>query len=85
MDLNRIFKRFEIGRLCHEALAVVPEGLDTRELALAVIRARGVDEADAVLPEPSHSASCRLCRCRKSGGASAARGRGKGSVFGGRG
>lgn len=49
MDLTRIFKRFEIGRLCHEALAAAPEGLDTRELALAVIRAKGMDEGDAVL------------------------------------
>ncbi|HEY8161635.1 MAG TPA: hypothetical protein VIF34_05125 [Methylocystis sp.] len=49
MDLNRIFKRFEIGRLCHEALAAAPEGLDTRELARAVIRAKGMDEGDAVL------------------------------------
>lgn len=49
MDLNRIFKRFEIGRLCHEALAAAPEGLDTRELALFVIRAKSFDENDAVL------------------------------------
>lgn len=49
MDLSRLFKRFEIGRLCHDALAAAPDGLDTRELALAVIRAKGMDEGDAVL------------------------------------
>jgi hypothetical protein len=35
--------------LCKDALAEAPEGLDTRELALAVIRANGMDESDLVL------------------------------------
>ncbi|MGA3302585.1 MAG: hypothetical protein ABSC72_04770 [Methylovirgula sp.] len=48
-DTYRLFKRSEIGRLCKDALATAPEGLDTRELARAVIRAKGLDESDAVL------------------------------------
>jgi hypothetical protein len=49
MDLTRLFKRGEVHRICQEALAGAPEGLDTRELALAVIRAKSMDEGDAVL------------------------------------
>lgn len=48
MDTLRLFKRREIGTLCKEALA--KEGpLDTRELALRVIRSKGMDEGDSVL------------------------------------
>lgn len=49
MDLTRLFKRGEVWRICQEALAGAPDGLDTRELALAVILAKGMDEGDAVL------------------------------------
>ena len=49
MDLNRLFKRGEIIAISKQALEAAPEGLDTRELALAVIRAKGMDEGDAVL------------------------------------
>ncbi|RNJ49281.1 hypothetical protein D1O30_06390 [Methylocystis hirsuta] len=49
MDQNRLFKRGEVHRICQEALAGAPEGLDTRELGLAVVRAKGLDEGDAVL------------------------------------
>lgn len=49
MDIRRLFKRGEIFRICQEALAESQDGLDTRELALAVIRARGLDDRDAVL------------------------------------
>lgn len=49
MSIARMFKRGEIFTLSKAALAEVPEGLDTRELALAVIRAKGMDETDAVL------------------------------------
>ncbi|XSG83517.1 MAG: hypothetical protein ACPW61_07010 [Methyloligella sp. ZOD6] len=48
MDTLRLFKRGEIVRICKEALA--EEGpLDTRELALRVMRAKGLDEGDTVL------------------------------------
>lgn len=49
MDLTRLFKRGEVHKICQAALAEAPEGLDTRELALAVVRAKGLDEADTVL------------------------------------
>jgi hypothetical protein len=49
MDLNRLFKRGEVFAICRQALEAAPEGLDTRELGLAVTRAKGMDEGDAVL------------------------------------
>jgi len=48
MSIVRMFKRGEIFRLCNAALAEA-QGLDTRELALAVIRAKGINENDTVL------------------------------------
>jgi hypothetical protein len=48
VDTLRLFKRGEIVTLCKAALA--QEGpLDTRELALRVVRAKGLDEGDTVL------------------------------------
>lgn len=44
MDVNRLFKRREIGLLCAEALKAGP--LNTRELAVHVLRAKGFDEND---------------------------------------
>jgi hypothetical protein len=49
MSIARLFKRGEIWGYCKSALQGSPRGLDTRELALAVIRAKGLDEADSVL------------------------------------
>lgn len=49
MSIIRVFKRGEIFAICKAALVEAPEGLDTRELALAVLRAKGMDEGDAVL------------------------------------
>ena|ERR1700722_11377892 len=49
MSIARLFKRGEIWAYCKTALEGSPAGLDTRELALAVIRAKGLDEADSVL------------------------------------
>ncbi|MFZ0495099.1 MAG: hypothetical protein WBE80_16630 [Methylocella sp.] len=49
MSIVRMFKRGELFALCNAALAEAIGGLDTRELALVVIRARGMDEADSVL------------------------------------
>ena len=47
-DIGRLWKRGEIVSVCRDALA--KEGpLDTRELALRVIRAKGLDEGDGVL------------------------------------
>ena len=48
VDTLRLFRRGEIVTICKAALA--KEGaLDTRELALRVIRAKGMDAKDAVL------------------------------------
>lgn len=49
MGLHRLFARGELLALCLEALKAAPDGLDTRELALAVVRAKGMDEGDRVL------------------------------------
>lgn len=48
IDLNRVFRRGETTALCVDALRA--EGaLDTRELTLRVMRAKGLDESDKVL------------------------------------
>ncbi len=49
MSIIRVFRRGEIFSICKEALAQAPAGMDTRELALAGLRAKGMDEGDAVL------------------------------------
>lgn len=49
MALNRVLKRGEVAKICLAALAEAKDGMDTRELAIAVIRAKGMDERDAVL------------------------------------
>jgi hypothetical protein len=49
MSIAHMFKRGEIFKLCNIALAVSPQCLDTRELTLYVIHAKGMDETDAVL------------------------------------
>jgi hypothetical protein len=48
VDVGRLFKRGEVVAICFAALA--QEGpLDTRELGLRVVRAKGFDETDGVL------------------------------------
>lgn len=48
VEIHRLFKRGEMTAICRTALA--QEGpLDTRELALRVIRAKGLDEGDKAL------------------------------------
>jgi hypothetical protein len=49
MSLIRVFRRGEIFAICKIALARTPAGMDTRELALAVLTAKGMDTQDAVL------------------------------------
>lgn len=49
MGLARLFKRGELFALCKAALESAPEGLDTRQLALSVVRAKGLDATDKVL------------------------------------
>jgi hypothetical protein len=49
MSIIRLFRRGEVFSICKAALAQVADGMDTRELAVAVLRAKGMDEGDAVL------------------------------------
>lgn len=49
MSLSRFFRYREISTLCLKALEAAPDGLDTRELALVVIHAKGMDETDALM------------------------------------
>lgn len=47
-EIHRLFRRGEMTEICKQALR--QEGpLDTRELALRVIRAKGMDEDDRIL------------------------------------
>lgn len=48
MGVSRLFKRGEMWRLVEPALNAAPQGLDTRELAQVVIRAKGLDPHDKV-------------------------------------
>jgi hypothetical protein len=48
-NLVRVFRRGEIFAICKAALTQAPIGMDTRELALAVLRAKDMDEGDVVL------------------------------------
>lgn len=45
-NLSRVFKRGELTALSREALAVSGEPMTTRELALYVVRAKGLDTDD---------------------------------------
>lgn len=49
MGLARIFKYGEVFQLCRVALAEAPDCMDTRELAYAVAKAKGLDYEDRVL------------------------------------
>jgi hypothetical protein len=50
VDLNRLLRRGETTKICMDALA--SEGpLDTRQLALRIIRAKGLTESDKVLAQ----------------------------------
>src|SRR3954447_16421641 len=46
MDLNRVFPRGELRKLCVEALEAMQAPMSTREIAAYVIRAKGWDEDD---------------------------------------
>lgn len=50
VDLNRVLRRGETTKICMEAIA--KEGpLDTRQLAMRVIKAKGLSENDKVLAQ----------------------------------
>lgn len=46
MNLNRLFKRHELPRLCREALANAPDGIDTRQIAIHAIKEKGLNDTD---------------------------------------
>jgi hypothetical protein len=48
MGVHRLFKRGEIWSIVKPALEAAPAGLDTRELAAAVVQAKGLDVNDRV-------------------------------------
>jgi len=50
VDLNRVLKRGETTKICMDALAAEGQ-LDTRQLALRIIRAKGLTESDKVLAQ----------------------------------
>lgn len=78
MDLTRLFKRGEVFAICKQALEAAPDGLDTRELALAVIRAKGMDEADAVLRKAINYRIVQAMRMQEMRGRVSGAGRRKG-------
>jgi hypothetical protein len=49
MSIGRLFDRGELPRLCLQALADAPGPMTTRELAMVLMRAKGLDEADPAL------------------------------------
>lgn len=79
MDLTRLFKRGEVWRICQEALAGAPDGLDTRELGLAVIRAKGMDDGDAVLRKAINYRIVQAMRMQEKRGRAADGGKRKGA------
>jgi hypothetical protein len=49
LSMKRMFQRNEMPKIMFSALAEHPEGLDTRELAIVALKAKGFDETNAVL------------------------------------
>ena len=49
MNLNRVFPRGELRKLCVEALEATQAPMSTREIAAYVIKAKGWDEDDRAL------------------------------------
>jgi hypothetical protein len=49
LSIARMFAPRELFELCKIALADAPQGLDTRELAVFIIRAKALDGTDTVL------------------------------------
>jgi hypothetical protein len=81
MSIARMFKRGEIFRYCQAALADAPGGLDTRELALVVIQAKGLNEVDAVLRKAIATSVISVLGMRAKRGQIAKSGKRKGIVL----
>ncbi len=81
LAIVRMFKRGELFALCNGALAEAPEGLDTRELALAVIRAKRMDENDSVLRKAIGFRIVQAMLRQKARGHTAAAGKRRGVII----
>jgi poly-gamma-glutamate capsule biosynthesis protein CapA/YwtB (metallophosphatase superfamily) len=80
LSIVRMFKRGELFALCNAALAEAPKGLDTRELALAMIRAKGMDEADTVLRKAIGFRIVQVMLRQEARGYAAAMGKRRGAI-----
>jgi hypothetical protein len=78
MSIIRLFKRGEVFAICKAALAQAPNGMDTRELALAVIRSKALDECDTVLRKAVAYSIINVMRQQHQRGAVADGGRSRG-------
>lgn len=81
VDIHRIFKRAEKIELCREALASGP--MTTKELALFLMRKKGLDTGDKVLAKAVANNLTR-CECRRCADASLWTGSGRVFACGGK-
>lgn len=49
MSMDKVFARGEVFAVCKKALEDVPGGLDTRQLAVILLKAKGLDADDRIL------------------------------------
>ena len=82
VDLNGLLRRGETTKICMDALA--EEGpLDTRQLALRIIKAKGLSERDKVLAQSIALRVVQTLRMRARRNKSSASPRRKGFAYGG--
>jgi intracellular sulfur oxidation DsrE/DsrF family protein len=73
VDVHHLFKRGEAVAICKKALEAGP--LDTRQLALAVIKAKGLDPGDKVLAKSVGHKLIHALRLQERSGKLVAKGR----------
>lgn len=49
MSFAKVFARGEIFAICKKALDAAPDGLDTRQLAVILLQAKGLDADDHIM------------------------------------
>ncbi|MGO8739384.1 hypothetical protein [Rhodoblastus sp.] len=49
MSVAKVFARGEVFAICKKALDDAPDGLDTRQLAVILLQAKGLDENDRIM------------------------------------
>ena len=49
MSVAKVFARGEIFSICKKALDAAPGGLDTRQLAVIILQAKGLDDNDRIM------------------------------------